>query len=107
METGLNRSLVGTVIGLFASPVTNPHGAVLLFSTHYHELLDGLKRKDNVYLLVRNESFDTEVVKYSDRIGRIENKKSDVVINNVIKGSMPRYPDVQAMRSYVCEHVNE
>lgn len=107
METGLNRSLVGTVIGLFASPVTNPHGAVLLFSTHYPELLDGLKRKDNVYLLVRNESFDTEVVKYSDRIGRIENKKSDVVINNVIKGSMPRYPDVQAMRSYVCEHVNE
>lgn len=107
METGLNRSLAGTVIGLFASPITNPHGAVLLFSTHYPELLDGLRRKDNVYLLVRNESFNTEIVKYSDRIGRIENKKSDVVINNVIKGSMPRYPDVQAMSSYVCEHVNE
>lgn len=107
METGLNRSLVGTVVGLFASPVTNPHGATLLFSTHYPELLDSLKRKDNVFLLVRDGSFDTKVVKYSDRIHRIENKKSEVVINNVIKGSMPRYPDVQAMRSYVCEHVNE
>lgn len=106
METGLNRSLVGTVIGLFASPTTNPHGAVLLFSTHYPELLDNLKRKDNVYLLVRDGSFDTEVIKYSDRINRIENKKSDVVINNVIKGSMPRYPDVQAMRSYVLERVS-
>ena len=98
---------MGTVIGLFASPVTNPHGAVLLFSTHYPELLDGLKRKDNVYLLVRNESFDTEVVKYSDRIGRIENKKSDVVINNVIKGSML---DIQTFRRCVpmfSEHVNE
>ncbi len=106
IETGLNRSLVGTVIGLFASPVTNPRGATLLFSTHYSELLDALQRKDNVYVLVRDDAFKTEVVKYSDRIERIENKKSDVIINNVIKGSMPKYPDVQAMRNYVCEHVN-
>ena len=49
METGLNRSLVGTVIELFASPVTNPKGATLL----------------------------------------------------------PKYPDVQAMRDYVCRRVNE
>ena len=106
IETGLNRSLVGTVIELFASPVTNPHGATLLFSTHYSELLDVLRRKDNVIVLVRNESFETEVIKYSDRIARIENKKSDVIINNVIKGSMPKYPDVRAMRNYVRERVN-
>lgn len=106
IETGLNRSLVGTVIELFASPVTNPHGATLLFSTHYSELLDVLRRKDNVIVLVRNESFETEAIKYSDRIARIENKKSDVIINNVIKGSMPKYPDVRAMRSYVRERVN-
>ena len=91
---------------MFASPVTNPRGATLLFSTHYSELLDALQRKDNVYVLVRDDAFKTEVVKYSDRIERIENKKSDVIINNVIKGSMPKYPDVQAMRNYVCEHVN-
>ena len=106
IETGLNRSLVGTVIELFASPVTNPHGATLLFSTHYSELLDVLRRKDNVFVLVRDDSFKTELIKYSERINRIENKKSDVIINNVIKGSMPKYPDVQAMREYVCEHIN-
>ena len=65
-----------------------------------------MRRKDNVIVLVRNESFETEVIKYSDRIARIENKKSDVIINNVIKGSMPKYPDVRAMRSYVRERVN-
>ena len=106
IETGLNRSLVGTVIELFASPVTNPHGATLLFSTHYSELLDVLRRKDNVFVLVRDDSFRTELIKYSERINRIENKKSDAIINNVIKGSMPKYPDVQAMREYVCEHIN-
>ena len=106
IETGLNRSLVGTVIELFASPVTNPHGATLLFSTHYSELLDVLRRKDNVFVLVRDDSFKTELIKYSERINRIENKKSDMIINNVIKGSMPKYPDVQAMREYVGEHIN-
>ncbi len=106
IETGLNRSLVATVIELFASPVTNPNGAVLLFSTHYPELLDALRRKDNVYVLVRDSDFKTTAVKYSDQIERIENKKSEALISNMIKGSMPRYPDVQAMRDYVCEHVN-
>ena len=106
IETGLNRSLVATVIELFASPVTNPKGATLLFSTHYPELLDVLRRKDNVYVLARDSSFLTQTIKYSERIKRIENKKSEVLINNVIKGSMPKYPDVQAMREFVCEHVN-
>lgn len=50
--------------------------------------------------------FRTRAVKYSDVIGRIENKKSEVVLHNVIQGSMPRYPDVQAMRNYVTERVN-
>lgn len=107
IEMGLNRSLVGTVVGLFSSPVTNPRGAQLVFSTHYSELLDAIKRKDNVYLLVRDSDYSTEAVKYSDKIKRIENKKSEVLLNNVIKGSMPRYPDVQAMKLYVKRRVSD
>ena len=106
IEEAINRSLVATVIGLFASPVTNPRGAQLVFTTHYPELLDTLHRKDNVYLLVRGEDGRTEAVKYSERIRRIENKKSEVVLSDMIKGSMPRYPDVQALRDYVRECVN-
>ena len=59
-----------------------------------------------MYVLARDSSFLTQTIKYSERIKRIENKKSEVLINNVIKGSMPKYPDVQAMREFVCEHVN-
>lgn len=106
IEEAINRSLVATVIGLFASPVTNPRGAQLVFTTHYPELLDTLHRKDNVYLLVRGEDGRAEAVKYSERIRRIENKKSEVVLSDMIKGSMPRYPDVQALRDYVRERVN-
>lgn len=107
IEEALNRSLVSTVLDLFASPVTNPHGAQLIFSTHYPQLLDNIHRKDNVYILIRNEEFKTEVIKYSDRAKRIENKKSEIIMSNLIKGSTPRYPDVQAMRDYVRVFVNE
>ncbi len=106
MEEAINRSLVATIIDLFVSPVTNPHGAQLIFTTHYPELLDALHRKDNIYLLVRGEDQRTEVVKYSDRVRRIENKKSEVVLSDLIKGTMPRYPDVRAMRDYVKRYVD-
>lgn len=106
IEESLNRSLVATVIELFASPVTNPHGAQLVFSTHYPEILDSIHRKDAVYVLIRDEEWRTSAVKYSDSIDRIENKKSTVINNNIIRGSMPRYPDVQAMREYVRACVN-
>lgn len=107
IETSLNRSLVGVIIGLFSSPSTNPHGAQLVFTTHYPELLDLLHRKDSVYILIRDNEYKTNAVKYSDQVDRIENKKSAVILNNLIVGSMPAYPDVHAMREYVRKRVNE
>ncbi len=106
IEHALNKSLVRAFIELFQSHVTNPHGAQLIFTTHYIELLDYLPRKDNVYLLVRNGEHQTEVVKYSDRISRIENKKSEVVLANAIRGAMPSYPEVEGMRAYAREYVH-
>lgn len=106
IEESLNRSLVATVIELFASPVTNPRGAQLIFSTHHPEILDAVHRKDAVLVLIRDDDWRTSIVKYSDAVNRIENKKSAVINSNIIRGSMPRYPDVQAMRNYVRTCVN-
>lgn len=105
IEAGLNKSLVKSIIELFQSHASNPNGAQLVFTTHYIELLDYLPRKDDVYLLVRDKEFNAGIIKYSDRIGRIENKKSEVVLANVIKGAMPSYPEVEGMRAYVREFV--
>jgi hypothetical protein len=105
IEAGLNKSLVKSIIELFQSHASNPNGAQLIFTTHYIELLDYLPRKDNVYLLVRNKEFNTEAIKYSDRISRIENKKSEIVLANVIRGAMPSYPEVEGMRAYAREFV--
>ena len=104
IENHLNRQLVNVVLGLFASRETNPNGATLVFTTHYPQLLDHVHRKDNVYFLVRGE-VGTSAVKYSDRVKRIENKKSEVFASNYVKGTAPRYSDVKALKDLVAKAV--
>ena len=107
IERGLNKSLVKVIIDLFLSSSTNPHGAQLIFTTHYPEILDFLPRKDDVYLLVRDANHETDVVKYSNKVKRIEYKKSEVVLSNYIKGTVPNYPDIRDLRDVVRNSVRK
>lgn len=107
IENHLNKQLVGMIIDLFESNDTNPKGATLLFSTHYPEVLDYLKRKDNVYFLVRGEGHSVSAIRYSDRVKRIENKKSEVFLANYIAGTAPRYADVAALKSFIKQAVRD
>ena len=106
IENHLNRQLVHVVLDLFASKDTNPRGATLVFTTHYPQLLDHVHRKDNVFFLARSEDGTAEVVKYSTKVKRIENKKSEVFASNFIKGTAPRYTDVRALKSLVGKAVH-
>lgn len=101
IENHLNKQLVGMIIDLFEANDTNPNGATLLFSTHYPEILDYLKRKDNVYFLVRNKDHFVSAIRYSDRVKRIENKKSEVFLANYVAGTAPRYADVADLKSFI------
>lgn len=107
IEQSLNKELVAVVIGLFVSATTNPHGAQLVFSTHYLEVLDTLRRKDNIYLAIRGDDHHTDLVKYSDKVKRIENKKSDVLFSNIIGGTAPRYTAVAALKNYVAGELHD
>ena len=50
IENHFNRELVASLIRLFTNKKTNPKGAVIIFSTHYPELLDELDRNDSVFI---------------------------------------------------------
>lgn len=106
IENHLNHQLVNVVLDLFSSRSTNPRGAVLVFTTHYPQVLDHIHRKDNVYFMVKGADGTSEVVKYSTRVKRIENKKSEVYASNYIKGTAPRYVDVRALKLHVAEAVS-
>lgn len=101
VENHLNKQLVKVIIGIFASKETNPHGATLVFTTHYPEILDSVHRKDNTYFLVRDDDGKTAVIKYSSGVKRIENKKSEVFLSNWIKGTAPKYSDIESFLSWI------
>lgn len=101
IENSLNKKLVEMIMDLFASPKTNPNGALLVFTTHYPELLDHLERKDNVYFTLRDNEWNIGLVKYADRIFRVEPKKSEIFFSNLVKGTAPKAKDLFALREYV------
>lgn len=106
IEQGLNKSLAAMLIGLFTSPRTNPHGAQLVFTTHYAQLLDSLRRNDGVYLLTRTDDYKTRIIKYSEAFARDDYRKSDVTMSSAIRGANPPSTrmssgSARAWRSYV------
>ncbi|MHB1483660.1 MAG: AAA family ATPase [Saccharofermentanales bacterium] len=107
LENHLNKQLINVFFEIFSDPAINPKGATLIFSTHYPEILDFIDRKDNVYILRNNDNHETEVVNYSDHIKRIENKKSEIILANIIKGSTPSYESTRNFKAYIRNRINE
>lgn len=105
IENHLNHQLVRLVLDLFLNSETNPHGATIVFTTHYAEVLDHLHRKDCIYFLPRVEKGKTEIVKYSSRVKRIEIKKSEVFASNYVKGTAPSFREMNALKEYVKRNV--
>lgn len=105
IENHLNHQLVDMILDLFASRETNPNGATLIFSTHYPEVLNAIHRKDNVYFFSRGGNCRTNIVKFSDRVSRVEANKSEYFVSNYIGGTAPRYADVIALRNYARSEV--
>lgn len=105
IENSINKQLVFAIIDLFSSPATNPNGAVLVFSTHYPELLDHFTRKDNIWFAVRHDNTGFQLVRYNELVTRGELKKSVQFMSGALQGTAPSAASIRALRSYVREKV--
>lgn len=97
IENHLNKTIVISLIELFTSDL-NRRKATLLFSTHYSEILDCIRRSDGIYLLDKTE--DIQVRKFSLAAGakdRKDKRKSDLVMSGVLS----RGPSYLAYRRLV------
>lgn len=101
LENHFHKKLVEFIIDLFNDETINRNGATLVFSTHYAEILDNINRKDNIYVLIRNDDYVTDIVKYSEVIKRIENKKSEVFLSNYIKGTSPSFRAIKNFKDSI------
>lgn len=89
IENHFNRELVASLLRLFLNKKTNPKGAVLIFSTHYSELLDELDRNDAVFITRSDEGLVVDNL--NDLLNRNDVKKSDVYQSNFFGGTAPKY----------------
>ena len=67
----------------------NPNGAVLIFSTHYSELLDEFERNDNVYIVRNRNGISAENL--STILKRNDIKKSEAYQSGFLEGTVPMY----------------
>lgn len=89
LENHFNHAIVRAFIEYFADPTINIHRAILIFSTHYSELLNDLERGDEIYLTKRENKIRLQ--RYSRTGVRKDLNKSEVFDSDYIKGTAPKY----------------
>lgn len=96
IENHFNQEIVSTLIRFFQDPEINPNGAVLVFSTHYSELLDEFERNDNIYIVRNTDGISTQ--KLSDILKRNDIKKSEAFQSGYLGGTTIDYNPYLALR---------
>ena len=87
----LHPDIIETLVKLFMSPVTNPHGSQLVFSSHSHQLLAELT-KQQIILVEKDADGATDVWRLDDVTGvRVD----DNYYNKYIAGAYSAKPKIQ------------
>ena len=105
IENHFNQELVASLLRLFMNKQTNPNGAVIIFSTHYPELLDELERNDSVFI-TRNDH-GLKVDNLNSLLKRNDMKKSEVYQSNFLGGTAPKYKSLLALQNSIIKSLEE
>lgn len=89
LENHFNQEIVSTLIRFYMDKKVNPKGAMLIFSTHYSELLDEFERNDNIYIVRNRNGISAENL--SNILNRNDIKKSEAYQSGFLEGTVPMY----------------
>ncbi len=89
LENHFNKEIAATLMRFFMNSKLNKNGAVLLFSTHYPELLDEYERNDSIFITRNQDGIFVENLCHI--LNRNDMKKSDVYQSGFLKGTTPIY----------------
>ena len=96
MENHFNREIVSTLIRFFRDSKVNKNGAVIIFSTHYSELLDEFERNDNIFIVRNRKGISAENL--SNILKRNDIKKSEAYQSDFLEGTVPTYEAYIALK---------
>jgi len=97
LENHFNHEIVSTLIRFYMDPKVNPKGAMLIFSTHYAELLDEFERNDNIYIVRNRRGISAENL--SVILKRNDIKKSEAYQSGFLEGTVPMYDAYMALKN--------
>ena len=96
IENHFNEEIVFTLVRFFMDKKVNKKGGVLVFSTHYSELLDEFDRNDGIYI-VRNRGGIT-AENLANILKRNDIKKSEAYDSGFLEGTVPVYEAYIALK---------
>ena len=96
LENHFNREIVSTLIRFYMDKKVNAKGAMLIFSTHYAELLDEFERNDNIYIVRNRNGITAENL--SVILKRNDIKKSEAYQSGFLEGTVPMYDAYMALK---------
>ncbi|MCR4735935.1 MAG: ATP-binding protein [Treponema sp.] len=99
LENHFNKEIVATIIRFFMDHKTNPNGAVLIYSSHYPELLDEHNRNDSIFITKNLNGIYIE--NFSESLKRNDIKKSDAFQSGYIDGTAPSYKSYIKLKNYI------
>lgn len=98
IDASLHPRLSAELLGLFATPETNPKNAQLIFTSHDASLLARLNR-DQVWLTEKNESGSSELIPLTD-FGGERVRRSQNLEKAYLEGRFGGVPDVDLVSVY-------
>ena len=89
LENHFNKEIVATLMRFFMNSKLNKNGGVLIFSTHYPELLDEYDRNDSIFITRNRNGITAENL--CTILKRNDIKKSDAYQSGFLEGTTPTY----------------
>ncbi len=105
LENHFNKEIVATIIRIFMDQKMNPKGAVLIYSSHYPELLDEHNRNDSIFITKKTDGIYVENLSAS--LQRNDIKKSDAFQSGYLEGTAPTYNSYIKLKNYIKKSVGE
>lgn len=89
LENHFNHEIVSTLIRFYFDKKVNKNSAVMIFSTHYAEILDEFDRNDSIYIVRNRNGITAENL--STILKRNDIKKSEAYESGFLEGTVPMY----------------
>ena len=89
IENHFNKEIASTLIRFFMDTKLNKNCGILIFSTHYPELLDEYDRNDSIFITRNGDGITVENL--CNILKRNDIKKSEAYQSGFLEGTTPMY----------------